>query len=811
MIPLRLLYRTARHWLAFLSVISHALLGGSLLAAPPTDSSRLRIVIETDAGGDPDDEQSLVRFLLHASEWDVEGIIANRPMARDGENRNPERTGLGIVRAQVAAYGRVYPSLRLHDPRYPSPEQLQARTVPGYDTTDAGVELLLAALDSEDPRPVWYMDWGSDRGSATNNLRRALDRVLRDRGENGYARIKSRIRLLGHDAFGIHSTKPPAWKLWINPYEPEMDGRRWYHRFSALTSKAGGFDVTRDVLTGHGPLGALYPTNTTHWLKEGDSSTFLYLMPTGLSDPNQPTMGGWPGRYGLRTSPTNPPVYWANQLDTWQGTTHRDNTLKRWAVAIQNEFRARLDWCVQPYAAANHPPRIRLNGVEGTEVLHLHAHPGETLEFDASRSEDPDGQSIDWEWFVYPEAGTYPHAIALQNATTHRIEWRIPSDAAGHSLHLVVAGTDTGVPSLTRYRRAVIHVRDAESVRREIEPFSQPPAEWVSQTNSLPSPLAKPGGGRIQTRDEWASRRAAIHREWMDLMGPWPPLVAEPRVERLAETRRDGFQQRRVRVETAQGQTSEGWWLAPMGPGPFPAVLVVYYEPETSVGLNPRQTLRDFGLELARRGFVTLSIGTPGGNAFKPDIREARCQPLSYHAYVAANAWKALASDPAVDPKRIGIVGHSYGGKWALFAAALWEPFACVAVSDPGIVFDETRSSINYWEPWYLGLDPARTRKPGIPTPDNPRTGAYARMRELGRDLHEVHALIAPRPFLVSGGAEDPPKRWQSLQHALEVNRVLGYTNRVFMTNRAEHDPNEASNAALLAFFEHHLKFNPAP
>src|SRR3954453_4232341 len=62
------------------------------------DLPRLRLIVETDAGGDPDDEQSLVRFLLYTNEWDVEGIIANRPKARDGENLNPVRTGLGIVR-----------------------------------------------------------------------------------------------------------------------------------------------------------------------------------------------------------------------------------------------------------------------------------------------------------------------------------------------------------------------------------------------------------------------------------------------------------------------------------------------------------------------------------------------------------------------------------------------------------------------------------------------------------------------------------------------------------------------------------------
>lgn len=83
-------------------------------------SSGLRIIVETDAGGDPDDEQSLVRFLLYANEWDVEGIICNRPKARAGENLNPERTGLGIVQRFIRAYGECHPNLTKHDARYPS-------------------------------------------------------------------------------------------------------------------------------------------------------------------------------------------------------------------------------------------------------------------------------------------------------------------------------------------------------------------------------------------------------------------------------------------------------------------------------------------------------------------------------------------------------------------------------------------------------------------------------------------------------------------------------------------------------------------
>jgi len=347
-------------------------------------------------------------------------------------------------------------------------------------------------------------------------------------------------------------------------------------------------------------------------------------------------------------------------------------------------------------------------------------------------------------------------------------------------------------------------VSNQQRARDIIAPFFQPPSRFAGQSGAYRSPLEFRDGSVVRKAADWKRRRREILGEWTELMGPWPPVLKKPKLETLATTTRDNFTQKRVRLEIAPKQTGEGWLLVPKGKGPFPAVLVVYYEPETSVGLG-KEPLRDFGYQLARRGFVTLSIGTPGGNAWKPEPGSAVCQPLSFHAYVAANCWQALANLPAVDRKRIGIVGHSYGGKWALFGAALWDKFAAVAVSDPGIVFDETRPNVNYWEPWYLGLDVMEQRKPGVPTPENPRTGAYKRMIAMGHDLHELQALIAPRPFLVSGGSEDPPERWVALNHMIRINRMLGFTNRVAMTNRDGHTPTPESNAQLYAFFEYFL------
>lgn len=317
-------------------------------------------------------------------------------------------------------------------------------------------------------------------------------------------------------------------------------------------------------------------------------------------------------------------------------------------------------------------------------------------------------------------------------------------------------------------------------------------------------PLLRFDDGRpVRTPEQWRERRREIADAWNDALGPWPPMVEDTEIEVVETARRETFVQHRVRLRLGPARSLDGYLLVPDRPGAHPAVLVPYYDAETSVGLRPDRPFRDYGLQLARRGFVTLSIGTPGGDAWNPDLGDARCQPLAYYAWIAANAWRALASRPDVDAARIGVCGHSYGGKWAMFAAAFWEPFAAVAVSDPGIVFDESRPNVNYWEPWYLGADPERARRrPGLPSLDNPATGAYARLVREGRDLHEIHALIAPRPFLVSGGAEDPPERWRDLGPALAVNALLEAPGRIGLTSRPSHEPTAESHEQILQFLE---------
>jgi hypothetical protein len=70
---------------------------------------------------------------------------------------------------------------------------------------------------------------------------------------------------------------------------------------------------------------------------------------------------------------------------------------------------------------------------------------------------------------------------------------------------------------------------------------------------------------------------------------------------------------------------------------------------------------------------------------------------------------------------------------------------------------------------------------------------------------------MAPRPLLVSGGTADLPERWQALNHAIAVNKLLGYENRVAMTNRLSHGPTEEANEQVYRFFQWWLCDSPEP
>lgn len=434
---------------------------GGLTAA----DSKPRLIVETDLGGDKDDQGSLVRLLMYSNEFDLEGIICDRSDAafgQDGLAWNPTgaANALEMANDYIDAYGQVRANLLLHQAGWPTVTYLKSITKRGHNSTQDGVNLLIAAGDKADNRVIWYGNWGSNSGT-TSNLKRAFDQVKATRSASAYQTFVRKFRISTLDgSSGTKQGHNDQVLLHIETgYPTDGEGRRWYHRFQTLVGAAAS-----DVSSGHGALGALWSG-----AKEGDTWTFLHLIPVGLADPEQPWTGGWAGRYGVRSGFSGR-HYWASQSDSWNGSTHRDQTVNRWNGAARRDFAARMDWCVKSFAQANHEPRVVLNGVSGRAILAQNATAGQTIALSAASSSDPDaGQSLAYAWSHYREAGTYNGAVGISNASSQQATFTVPSNAAvGSTIHVILAVSDNGSPSLTRYRRLVVTVAGST-------PVNQPP------------------------------------------------------------------------------------------------------------------------------------------------------------------------------------------------------------------------------------------------------------------------------------------------------------------------------------------------
>ncbi len=418
--------------------------------ADPADrspaSARTRIMIETDApGGDPDDEASLVRFFLYLNEWDVEGLIGTR---------GPAQSRLGVsgkdrILQYIDDYERVYANLKVHKGDYPEPDRLRRITKQCHEGNE-GRDFVVVVLDKDDSRPIWYLNWGTnEEDDKPTALREALDYVRQTRTDAEYRCFAGRIHYVAvckNDFLGPHRH---VLGFYMDTFYPTMDGGRWYHRWRPLTEHAGGFDVDRDIKTGHGPLCAEYTIQ-----KEGDTPSFMHLIPNGLNVPGRPAWGGWSGRYSLNRDRS---MWWCNQRDTWQGATNRDNTLTRWVVHIQHDFKARADWCLaETFAGANHEPMPCVQGDTLQDVVFVEVRAGTTLPLSAAGSEDPDGDSLRYRWVYYPEAGTFTGEVVIEADTSQVCVVHVPSNAADKTIHVILQVTDEGEPPLTRYRRVVL-------------------------------------------------------------------------------------------------------------------------------------------------------------------------------------------------------------------------------------------------------------------------------------------------------------------------------------------------------------------
>jgi hypothetical protein len=122
-----------------------------------------RVIVLTDITNEPDDQKSLVRFLVYANEYGVEGLVATTSTHLRNKARKDK------IEELVRNYGKVKANLDKHAPGYPAMEYLLSVTtehLPLYSMEGAGKgkdspgsELLIKAADKADERPLWVSVW----------------------------------------------------------------------------------------------------------------------------------------------------------------------------------------------------------------------------------------------------------------------------------------------------------------------------------------------------------------------------------------------------------------------------------------------------------------------------------------------------------------------------------------------------------------------------------------------------------------------------------------------------------------------------
>ena len=213
---------------------------------------------------------------------------------------------------------------------------------------------------------------------------------------------------------------------------------------------------------GHGPLGDLYPSynggdiwsgrlGQVRGIKEGDTPSFLSLVPNGLNDPERPRLGGWGGRFQGESKHLSdvPDTDIANLDDP----DPRMSSVYRWRPEFQADFQTRLDWCVKRYAEANHPPLVGIEGDRERQVV-----PGESLVLDASGSTDPDGNALTFEWGIYPVDPEVALKVVIRGRDTKTARVTVAPELTGKTIPILLKVKDEGSPSLTCYGRVLITV-----------------------------------------------------------------------------------------------------------------------------------------------------------------------------------------------------------------------------------------------------------------------------------------------------------------------------------------------------------------
>lgn len=480
----------------------------SAIASAVPVAERARLIVLADMGNEPDEEQQMIHLLMCSNEIDLEGLIAVSGQHLRPEDPRPYRQVLHpeLFHLLIHGYSKVYANLQLHALGWHTPEYLHGIVASGQtgygiaDTGDgkfsAGSRLIIAVVTKSDPRPVHIVG-----NAGLNTLAQALLEYRATHSPAEVAAFVGKLRVyenqaqdnagawICHEFPDIHWIRSNVQTRCYGGPDNQDFGPHVWRPFPYSTAGQDAW-AREHVRENHGALGSLYPqrkvfTEDLHFIEGGGTIPWMRLVSRGLTDPSEPSWGGWSGRF-TREKQVNPSSRYkdiaeqerasqpfraytdhAGPLDRWtdplKGETFEgaSSPIWPWRQAMWDDFRARMDWCVQPFDKANHHPRAALNGDTSDAIIRLTARPGAAMAFDASGSSDPDGNTLRFLWWIDPEAGARPYGrlLPVEQPNAPRMELRMPGDAAGKELHLILEVWDESpIVPLVDYRRAVISI-----------------------------------------------------------------------------------------------------------------------------------------------------------------------------------------------------------------------------------------------------------------------------------------------------------------------------------------------------------------
>lgn len=324
-----------------------------------------------------------------------------------------------------------------------------------------------------------------------------------------------------------------------------------------------------------------------------------------------------------------------------------------------------------------------------------------------------------------------------------------------------------------------------EQLRRVLPP-SEPWQKWLDESrelppdfdalpsmHALPDPLVREVNGRarrITTAVEWRERREELKQlfhQWV--IGTVPPAPNKVQSRILSERKKTGTTVREVELSFGPNNAAKVRVevMIPDRPGPLPVFLTQHNH-------------RAWALIALRRGYLACVYA--GADSRDDTDSFVAAYPGYDWSRLTRRAWAAsraidylIQSVPQADRQRIAITGHSRNGKQALIAAALDERIALVISSSSGAGGTMTA---RYFAEQHFGESVEKLVR-GFPDWFHPRLRFFAgREHKLPVDMHELLALSAPRPLLLSIALNDSVESTWAMQQtylaALPVYRLLG-------------------------------------